>query len=194
MKLTSILPVLFWIAAIAVGNYQIVSSTNQKIVEYHNNPPFRIGSLQNPSHLLYLLDSQLDTIWERKNYVKDQADFFIEMKLTHYYDGSSFVPFQVNGIQWIACPDKTLPKFNAKLFLRESINVDKELRLPEDKLVSSFEFREFGKLDYIKNIDVAKNLLKQSNYPTGIYIYTLEMTLPEKISENDCFAEIRLRN
>lgn len=193
MKFTSILPVILWTFAIAIGNYQIVSSTNSKILEYKSQPPFRIGSISNPSHLNFLLDDNLDTVWEKKVKQSGDVDFFLEMKLTHFFDGTLFVPFQVRKIQWTACPGKSLPRFTAKLLLRESINVDKELRLPQDKLVLSYNFNENGKRTAIQNLTVTKDLQAQSHYPEGIFIYTLEMTLPDDLSSNDCFSEIQLK-
>jgi hypothetical protein len=79
------------------------------------------------------------------------------------------------------------------LFLRESINVDKELRLPEDRLIASYKFDEINKHRISRDISGIDHLKQETNYPNGIFIYTLEMTLPNDISINDCFAEIKIK-
>ncbi|TGL62194.1 hypothetical protein EHQ58_03040 [Leptospira ognonensis] len=192
MNARILIPVCIWAILIAVGNYQIISSTNKKIEQYHNAPPFRIDSVHHAKNLNHLVDSRPETEWERAVFRKGEPDFTIEMKLTHFYDGVSFVPFRIKGIEWRACQGKTLPPFTAKLFLRESINVDKELRLPIDKLEDSFSFDGAGKKIHSQAINIKTKFISQTDYPTGIYIYTLEVTLPNPLSPNDCFAEIKL--
>ncbi len=193
MWIKKILPVFLWILVLLVGNYQIVSTTLQKIEIYHTSPPFRIGSQTNTKNLLYLLDSDLHTIWERSVKRGNEPDFFLEMKLTHFWNGESFVPFPIKSIEWTACPGKKLPKFLAKVFFRESINVDKELRMPKDTLISSFAFSDVSETKVSFNLSGLEKLKIENHYPEGISIYTLEMTLMDPLTPNDCFSEIQLK-
>lgn len=192
MNVRILIPVFIWAMLIALGNYQIISSTHKKMKQYHSAPPFRIDSLHHAKNLNHLVDSQEETEWERSDNQKGEPTFTLEMKLSHYYDGTSFIPFRLKGIEWMACRGKTLPHFSAKLFLRESINVDKELRLPIDTLEDSVAFDGVGKTMFFHPIDLKTKMVSQTEYPKGIYIYTLEVTLTNTPTPNDCFAEIKL--
>jgi len=192
MRIATIIPLIVWTLAIILGNYHLVSSTNQKIETYHNSPPFRIGALFHGKDLSNLLDSDPNTIWERKEKQEGQADFFLELKLTHFWSGNEFSPFPVKEIVWVSCNGRKLPEFTAKLILREAINVDKELRLPIDTVIQTFVSKDKNQNYITKPILNTQPLKKESVYPNGIYIYTLEMSLPKLISPNDCFSEIRI--
>ncbi len=193
MKLKTFLPILVWAIFVLLGNYQIISTTQNKIQDYHGVPPFAIGSISNPKNLNFLLDRKIHTEWERTTIHNGEVEFFLEMKLTHFYDGDGFSPFPVNGIEWKACKDKSLPSFKAKLFLREAINVDKELRLPKDKLLFTINFTEKNLKSYSYRFNKIAELKKEKHYSDGIYIYTLEMDLADKPSFNDCFSDITIK-
>jgi hypothetical protein len=193
MKVAILIPLSLWAFALIFGNYQIFSTTNTKMETFHSQPPFRIGAVSNHKNLALVLDANLATYWERTEIPHSGSDFFLEMKLTHFWDGKVFSPFPTKSIAWKACPGRTLPKFRAKLYLRESINVDKELRMPKDQLITEIKNDSNGLKELSSPISVVDNLKPETNYPHGISIYTLEVKLSEILSPNDCFSEIMIR-
>ena len=80
------------------------------------------------------------------------------------------------------------------VFLREAINVDKELRLPTDTKVGSFVL-DFG-AERKKKIDIANllNLADSTHYPDNIFLLTLFMKDKSqyKVEGKTCIAEIEV--
>ena len=89
---------------------------------------------------------------------------------------------------------KSPNQLQVDLFLREAINIDKELRLPNDSKVVSFPV-DFKNADFVK-IDISKLFtLEDSNrYPENIYIVTLFLkdNSKQEVGANTCLAEIEI--
>jgi len=192
MKVSTIVPVFFAIFLILAGNYYIFSNTKKNIDRYHNSPPFRIEDATKSGELGNLLDKDFETAWIKKHPSPVNWDFFLEMALTHVWNGDHFSPRDFTSIIWKACKGQTLPAFEAKLLLRESINVDKELRMPTDKQIAVYRFDK--KKETIATFPIRSHLhLKpEKNYPDGISIITVEVKLLDDKSTNNCFSEITL--
>ncbi|BDA79957.1 hypothetical protein LPTSP3_g28870 [Leptospira kobayashii] len=192
MKVSTIAPVLVCFFAILSANYYLFSSTKRNIDRYHNFPPFRIEDATKSGGLGNLLDNDSETIWVKKLPSSADWDFFLEMKLSHFWDGVVFSPRNFTSLEWKACKGQTLPPFEAKLLLRESINVDKELRMPNDKLIAVYRFDKKNETTTDFPIRQYLNLKPEKKYPVGISILTVEVKLTDDKSANNCFSEIIL--
>ncbi|TGN06963.1 hypothetical protein [Leptospira ilyithenensis] len=192
MKVSTIVPVSLCFFSILSANYYLFSSTKSNIDRYHNFPPFRIEDATKSGGLGNLLDNDSETVWIKKLPSSADWDFFLEMKLSHFWDGVVFSPRNFTSLGWKACKGQTLPPFEAKLLLRESINVDKELRMPNDKLITVYRFGKENETKTEFPIQKYLNLKSEKNYPSGISILTVEVKLMDVDSTNNCFSEIIL--
>ncbi|TGN20995.1 hypothetical protein [Leptospira idonii] len=189
MRISTFVPVFVWILLILFGNYFLISSTFKNMDVYHKIPPFRTEDATRSGNLSYLLDQDTNTVWQKKNNSPLDWDFFVEMKLTHVWNGNVFSPRNFRSLDWKACPGQNLPSFEAKLLFRESINIDKDLRLPDDKLISVFRFNGENKKQTSFSLDGFFPLKEESKYPLGISIITVEV---KTNTPNACFSEISL--
>ncbi|MDF3821365.1 hypothetical protein P3G55_15790 [Leptospira sp. 96542] len=189
MKFVSAIPILFWIVLLSFGNYLLFSNTEKKISHYNENPPFRLEDTTRSGGIHHLLDKNPTTVWKKIGQRTEEFDFFLELHLTHYWDGEIYQPRLFTDLVVEACPDSYLPKFQTKILLRESINVDKELRMPKDKLAIEFNFNENFKKQVMIPLTNLPKFKKESNYPNGIFILTAEF-----ISDSPyvCFSEVKL--
>lgn len=189
MRPVIVLPIFFAVFCILFGNYFLYSGTNQKIERYKENPPFRIEDVTGSTGLSFLLDKNPSTVWRKIQNSQGDFDFFLEMQLSHVWDGKKFQPRKFTALVIDACPAETIPAFHLRFLLRESINVDKELRMPKDEVAFFYHFQETGK----KQISIPLNKLPtfsvENNYPNNIFILTPEFKLDR---ETGCLAEVRL--
>lgn len=190
MRFSQFLPYVLWALPILAGNFYLVSSTQKKMEAYHSHPPFLYGAWSSEKEIPNLLDGNPNTFWKRTENPNQDFDFFLEMKLSHYWDGSAFSPFPISGWEIHACPGKTLPAFKGNILLREAINVDKELRLPEDEILSSFEDTTGKSEHFLIPMPKTKVWERVEEYPKGIYIYTITVKFLQELSANDCISEI----
>ncbi len=173
-------------------NIYLYFHTEKKISEYEIIPPFRTedftfsNQIDKNSKLIYLKDKNEKSSWikhRESRYQKHDAE--IEFSLTHFKKDSIFYPKNFSEIQIVTCDPKP-EKIIIDLYLREAINVDKELRLPNSFFQSSILFE---KEDVIKKFELKTKLKEEKNFPNGIYIYTAFIkTFPEK--EKTCISEI----
>lgn len=183
------------IGLVILSNGMIAWNTKSKIPIYAENPPFRLddftGSYKTSSQskLNHLLDEDPDTKWIKWNEGSQDRDFDIELRLTHKWDGSSFVPIDWKNFQIKSCSHHPA-RFS--ILLREAINVDKELRLPDDTVIFTQEYN----LDPTKPIEIPlDNLLNTKPtqaYPEGISILTLRGKFPQTASgmEPPCLESV----
>lgn len=191
MLLRNFFPVVFWVVCIVFANFYLFSRTKASIAIYETSPPFRIFDATNSGGLNNLLDEDPNRVWEKKNPSLAEFDFFLEMKLSHFWNGTNFQPRNFSFLRFTPCPGKPLPKFKLRFLLRESINVDKELRMPEDKVALVYDFTPKNESLLRISLSALPKFKQETNYPQGIYILTPEITIA-KDSKSDCFAEISL--
>ncbi|MCZ8341791.1 MAG: hypothetical protein O9301_02055 [Leptospira sp.] len=184
-------PIAIWTLAVLVANLYLFTRTEESISEYKLNPPFRIEDATGSGGLSRLLDRNLDSFWEKKKQSVSGFDFFLEMKLSHFWNGKEFSPREFKSISLIPCKGQTVPKFRMRFLLRESINVDKELRLPEDLLAFEVVSQLETKTELKIPLTNLPKFLSEKNYPTGIYILTPEFTIQED-SKSKCISEIQI--
>ncbi|PJZ83902.1 hypothetical protein [Leptospira harrisiae] len=189
MRPVIVLPVFFAISLVLFGNYYLFSGTKKNIRQYNENPPFRIEDTTGSGGIHFLLDKDKNTVWRKKQNGKEEFDFFLEMKLSHFWDGVEFSPRKFENLNVFACPGETLPTFQIRFLLRESINVDKELRMPKDQLTFVYRFEEKNKSKISIPLSKLPQFQNEKNYPKNIYILTPEFKL---LSKEGCIAEVEL--
>ena len=190
MRPVIVLPIFFALVFVLFGNYFLFSGTNKKIESYKENPPFRIEDATASTGLSHLLDKNPSTVWRKIRNSQVDFDFFLEMQLSHAWDGNGFQPRKFESLVIESCPGETVPPFRLRFLLRESINVDKELRMPKDQMVFLFQSKEIGK----KQISIPLNQLpkfqKENEYPNNIFILTPEFKIE---TETGCIADVTLK-
>lgn len=189
MRPVIVLPIFFAISLVLLGNYYLFSGTKKSINRYKENPPFRIEDTTGSGGIHFLLDKDTNTVWRKKQQAKEDFDFFLEMKLSHFWDGTRFLPRQFQNLIVFACPGENLPAFQIRFLLRESINVDKELRMPKDQLAFVYRFAEKNQSKISISLSKLPKFKKESNYPENIHILTPEFKLD---SGEGCISEVEL--
>lgn len=190
MRPVIVIPIFSAIVLVLFGNYFLISGTNKKIEGYKENPPFRIEDATASNGLSLLLDKNPSTVWRKIRNSPLDFDFFLEMKLSHVWDGEVFQPRTFQSLDVEACPGETIPPFTLRFLLRESINVDKELRMPKDKIAFVYPFQEKGKKQISIPLDKLPKFRMERDYPNQIFILTPEFKIE---SQNGCLAEVTLK-
>lgn len=185
---------------VTLGNGLIFWNTRAKIPEYAENPPFRLDDFtksyrfSSESKLIHLLDGDPSTRWTKLSTGADEKDFDMELRLTHRWDGDRYTPIPREKLEIQTC---SAGSAEFSLVLREAINVDKELRLPDDRVVYSetYSFQANQTLDL--PLDAKFSLSPTDTYPEGISILVLRAKFPEKSSrdseESTCLQSVSLR-
>ncbi len=189
MRPAIFLPITVAIFLVLFGNYYLFSGTKKSINQYKENPPFRIEDNTGSGGIHLLLDKDTKTVWRKKQNGNGDFDFFLEMKLSHFWDGSLFSPREFKNLNVYACPGESLPTFEIRFLLRESINVDKELRMPKDELTFIFRFEEKNKTMVSIPLSKLPKFQKETNYPKNIHILTPEFKL---FASEGCLSEVQL--
>ncbi|MCW7493479.1 hypothetical protein ND861_12595 [Leptospira sp. 2 VSF19] len=189
MKPVIVLPIFFAILFVLLGNYYLFSGTIKSINQYKDNPPFRIEDATGSGGIHLLLDKDKNTVWRKKQEGNEDFDFFLEMKLSHFWNGKEFSPREFQNLKVFACPGENLPTFQMRFLLRESINVDKELRMPKDQLAFVYIFKEKNKSNLAIPLSNLPKFQKENNYPENIHILTPEFKL---LSKDGCISEVEL--
>ncbi|WP_243396157.1 hypothetical protein [Leptospira perolatii] len=163
---------------------------------YQSNPPFLRFDFTDSyledrsSQIFHLVDGKLDSTWKKLRNSPQQADFDLELRLTHTLQEKIYVPRKWKAVQVIAC-SKNAPPLELSLILRESINVDKESRLPKDQIVKrvTLDFRNSEK----ETIQITENFtnVPQTDYPKGIFIWSVQGSF-EQVGPEVCLREIQL--
>lgn len=187
MERKSIAIAVFWILSLGFGLGFVVFSTETKIEGYSKLPPFRKEAYVNPEKLRYLFDGNSNTVWEKLDENFLPWDLNLELGLSHIWNGTTFVPSGWNSLSIDGCPQSAGYLVDYSIFLRESINVDKELRMPNDTEIQSGQFvlKSGSTLLSLTELMPKKN---ESQYPNGISIVGIKLKLPK----NSCLSELHL--
>ncbi|MCC5813237.1 MAG: hypothetical protein JJT78_00645 [Leptospira sp.] len=183
------------VGLIILGNLIIVWNTESKIPLYADNPPFRLDDytrsfrISSESKLLHLLDEDLSTQWKKLGEGTPSADFDVELSLTHLWDGNLYATKNWDSLDLEFCSEQ---KTRFEVILREAINVDKELRLPDDEIFYSEVIQ--AKTGDKVSIDLKKlkDLPNRTDYPEGIYIVVLRGKVLESKSVPACLQSIKV--
>lgn len=203
--MTKSIAVLIFLSLIGL-NFYIYLNTEKKMEAYAISPPFRMEDFTKSnrknkfSKIKNLTDQNKNTFWiKEQNSFRSDYDLELELALTHVYSESKFKKKDFHFMTFHSCLSKDTSlkspnQLQVDLFLREAINIDKELRLPNDSKVVSFPV-DFKNADFVK-IDISKLFtLEDSNrYPENIYIVTLFLkdNSKQEVGANTCLAEIEI--
>lgn len=175
-----------------LGNGFIYLTTKENILSYKDNPPFRLDDftqsyrLSSKSKLLHLLDGDPDTRWIKLQEGLEDRDWEVELKLTHRWNGEEYIPQVIQGIQIIPCSDSNV---TLTPVLREAINVDKVLRLPDDEILYSQDIQTQASVPILLPLDRKLDLKPTQIYPEGIFILLLRGKFHSK---DGCIQDIRV--
>lgn len=189
----------FLITFIILGNWLILSLTQKKLKEYKTNPPFRLDDftqsyrISSQSKLLHLIEEG-EGVWFKLQEGLDDKDIELELRLTHFWDGNEFIPRKWNPLTIHPCSPS---QGKLSILLREAINVDKELRLPDDTVIYSSGFQFFPedvKEKRFLSLDLNSivSLKKETTYPHGIYILVLRMKFAPSKDFPPCLSKVTI--
>lgn len=128
---------------IVATNIFLYKTTNSKMEKYNQFPPFILldhthSNRINPnSKINHLLDTKKETVWKKESprlEVGWKFDIDLELKLTHTFDGEKFTERKFKKLDILPCNEKPI-EWEVEIYLREAINVDKEMRWPDDYVI-----------------------------------------------------------
>ncbi len=181
-----------FILLILLGNGYIFWTTQNKMKSYPSNPPFRLDDFTKSykrsslSQISYTLDQKKGTNWKKLSQGLLDRDWEMELSLTHFWNGKVFIPKSWKTIEILPCDSSELV---LSLILREAINVDKILRLPEDFIQNTTTVQTQAGVPIYLDLKFKNELLPTKTYPEGIYIITLR---GKHKGLNGCLEEIRI--
>lgn len=203
--MTKSIAILIFLSLFGLNAY-IYLNTEKKIQMYAKSPPFRMEDFTKSSRknklskIHHLTDGDKNTFWiKEENSSKSNYDLELEVTLTHVYSESKFKKKEFESITFFPCNPKdnnailnNPNNMHIDVVLREAINVDKELRLPTDTLITSFHL---SFVDSTPQKFSLKNLLPlqdSTTYPNNIFILTLFMkdSSIHPNSGKSCLAEV----
>ncbi len=187
-----LLPTLFCVLLL-IFNWIIYSSTNQKIGKYKHIPPFPTYDFTNSKDsILNLKDGDHTTYW-RKGFDGKEWDFDLELRFSHQLRSNVYVPKVFRELSIVPCEGYPPVSLNIEFFKREGINVDKELRMPEEFLVEKIVIQNikspylYDISKYFKDLEVLKDYDGRNMFILGVKARLMTETgIP-------CLAEIELK-
>ena len=207
LLMTKSIFVLIFLSLIGLNAY-IYLNTEKKIKSYSKSPPFRMEDFTKSyrknklSQIKYLTDKDKTSFWiKEQNSIHPDYDLELELTLTHVYEKEKFQKKEFHFLTFYSClvkenftPLRSPNLLQVDVFLREAINIDKELRLPKDTKITSFEL-DFQNSNSQK-VDISKlfALEDSTHFPDNIYLITLfikDKSVHNK-DEKTCIAEIEI--
>lgn len=185
--------ILSFVFVLVLGNIILFLNTENKISQYNENPPFikldhtHSARFSQESKVSNLFDGKKETHWKKLRDAKDW-DLDLELKLTHVLKQGIYEPREFFGIELHNCGKET-DFWKWEVYLREAINVDKELRLPSDKVLLVDDFQSLGRSILIpipsQNLQPTEGYNSKEIYILGIRLKAKEL--------GSCLAEIVLK-
>ncbi|RHX93211.1 hypothetical protein EHO98_00465 [Leptospira stimsonii] len=173
IALTLILP-----ASIIIGNILLFNSTKDKIKVFETKPPFLAFDFTNSylkerdSRIGNLLDGNPTTTWTKVRDSTRKEDFQLELRQTHHLSQGKPRISDWKYLQIKACPE-TQENLKIDLVLRESIDMDKELRMPKDEIRGEL-FLEFSKTKHLKiPLKPYYKAEESEEFPQKMFIWTI---------------------
>lgn len=189
---------LFLIAIFCTANYKIYSNTRKKIELYQKSPPFltfdftRSNASGVSSSLKDIIDRNPFTAWEKQNPRIGDWDLDLELDLTHRWNGEFFQSNRLNEIIIAPCAYDSGPKtLKVFAYIREAINVDKDLRLPVEQELFSEEI-ELEDKPYEIDLENQLKLNDSKVFPEGIYIAGIKIASKDK-SFKYCLSDVYMK-
>ncbi|MDV6235445.1 hypothetical protein CH379_007365 [Leptospira ellisii] len=173
--------ILLFPIIIVAGNSFLFDSTNKKIEFYLRQPPFLAFDFTNSylsdinSNITNLLDRKPETTWTKlRNSIKKE-DFQLELRQTHHLQEGKPTISNWKYLHIVACAG-THANLKVSILLRESIDMDKELRMPKDTVINE-QILDFSKLtDYEIPLNKLYSPLESVEFPQNMFIWTVQGT------------------
>lgn len=186
-------------ASLLIATGYIYRHTGKKLATYRNSPPFMLRDFTNShslnpkssvNHLLY----DGPTFWfmekEREGY-----ELELELKLSHIYQNQQLIARKFTKLKISACPltNYSFPKkLKLQFFTREAINVDKVLRLPEEKILQTMTIRAIQQDGVSVATDSFLQFQASERYPQNIFIVGIRLDILDVKREKICIHKIEL--
>jgi hypothetical protein len=178
-------------------NLFLYKNTKNKMEKYNQFPPFILldhthsNRVNSNNKISYLLDKNPKTFWKKESPRIDTGwsfDIDLEIKLTHIYDGKNYKERVFHSLEIIPCSEEIV-EWEVEVYLREAINVDKELRWPGDKVLIQKKVK-LGKKKTVLQLP-AYSLGDQQTFPSdNIRIIGFRARTPEV---KGCLEDIVLK-
>nr|WP_210412853.1 hypothetical protein [Leptospira gomenensis] len=178
--MTYCLILLFPITIIA-GNLYLFESTNKKVEIYLQQPPFLVFDFTNSylsnnnSNIANLLDRKPETTWTKLRESIQKEDFQVELRQTHHLKTGKPVISDWRHLHIVACAG-THADLKISILLRESIDMDKELRMPKDKVINERILKFSKLLHYEIPLSEFYSPLESAEFPQNMFIWTIQGT------------------
>ncbi|ALO27557.1 hypothetical protein GS511_14720 [Leptospira borgpetersenii] len=174
--LISIFPI-----AIIIGNFYLFSITKDKIKAFTIQPPFLSFDFTNSylsnknSRISHLSDRNPYTTWTKLRHSNRTEDFLLELRQTHHLKENKPEISKWKTLHVVGCK-QTLEKLKLGLILRESIDMDKELRMPKDRMLGE-KVLNFSKSKHFK-IPLEPYYQPEASleFPQKMFIWTVNGT------------------
>ncbi len=205
--MTKSISILIFLSLFGLNAY-IYFNTEKKLEAYAKSPPFRMEDFTKSyrknklSQIKHLTDKDKSTFWiKEQNSIHPEYDLELELTLSHIYAEEKFKKKEFYTITFYSCltkenysPLRSPNQLQVDIFLREAINIDKELRLPKDKKFESYTL-DFKNSDFQKvNVSQLFALEDSTHYPDNIFILTLFIKDKSQYAKDGktCIAEIEV--
>ncbi|XDD49812.1 hypothetical protein AB3N59_15765 [Leptospira sp. WS92.C1] len=171
--------ILIFPFTIIAGNFYLLNSTKVKIDKFSQQPPFLAFDFtnsylsNNSSRISNLLDKDPSTTWVKFRDSTKKEDFQLELRQTHHLERNKPKISQWKYLHIEGCA-RTLGNLKMTLVLRESIDMDKELRLPKDKILGE-QILKFSETKHFKIPVVSYYKPEPSaEFPQNMFIWTIQ--------------------
>ncbi|TGM53194.1 hypothetical protein [Leptospira adleri] len=178
-----ILLVLSFIFPISIitGNILLFNSTKDKITAFETRPPFLAFDFTNSylrksnSRIGNLLDRDPTTTWTKLRESIREEDFQLELRHTHHLSQGKPRISSWKYLQIKACPE-TDGNLTIDLILRESIDMDKELRMPKDEILGERVLKFSESKHFLIPIEPYYKPVESKEFPQKMFIWTISGT------------------
>jgi hypothetical protein len=180
-------------------NAWIYRQSEARIKEYTSSPPFffldftKSSRYNSESSLKNLRDENPETVWVKER-EGDEYDFELELKLSHKLENGIYKPRPFKTLIINSCTNNAKnyappEKIKVYLFLKEAINIDKELRLPNETFLSNLEFTENENTFPISSL---LHFQDSDSFPKGIHILSIRAKVFAKEKTKACLSDVVL--
>lgn len=173
---------------IILGNLYLFGTTKNKIETFTIQPPFLAFDFTNSylsnrsSRIRNLLDQDSSTTWFKLRNSIQKEDFLVELRQTHHLKNQKPEISNWKNLHVVSCHE-TVKTLKLSIILRESIDMDTELRLPKDRVIGE-KFLDFSKSKHFKiPLDLYYKPETSEEFPQNMFIWTVKGTWVTKDSD-----------
>ncbi|AOP35323.1 hypothetical protein A0128_16615 [Leptospira tipperaryensis] len=164
--------------SIITGNIFLFNSTNNKIATFTVKPPFLAFDFTNSyltksdSRITNLLDRNAATTWTKVRNSIRKEDFQLELRQTHHLSQGKPRITNWKYLEVRSCPE-TNGNLKIGLVLRESIDMDKELRMPKDEIKGERILKFSESKQFKIPLEIYYKPLESAEFPQKMFIWTI---------------------